>query len=283
MNILFVVLVTALGTSFMSFVRTLANDPLKVFHLFATTMPNCTHYYMNYLCMQWYSMAMQLTRYMNVIKFKIFSRHHDDEKARELSEPEDQDYYGIGSRTARFSTLMTIAIVYGTLSPPCSVLGLLTMIWIRTLFGYIFVWNETRKPDLGGKFFQRALVNMYIALHVYFVLMLGVLYIRGNDCMPAVIAACGWVYVFYSQNKFNQYRWELIQVTELVSREDRNLQNRYTKTLHGRYIQPELYDDDVANSSKALRGNSDRLMQLGKGARKIGSDAVATKPSWFSK
>jgi hypothetical protein len=53
MNILFVVLVTALGTNFMSFVDTLANDPLKVFHLFATTMPNCTHYYMNYLGMQW--------------------------------------------------------------------------------------------------------------------------------------------------------------------------------------------------------------------------------------
>jgi hypothetical protein len=263
MNILFVVLVTALGTSFMSFVKTIANDPLKIFHLFATTMPNCTHYYMNYLGMQWYSMAMQLTRYMNVIKFKVFSRHHDDEQARELSEPEDQDYYGIGSRTARFSTLMTIAVVYGTLSPPCSVLGWVTMIWVRTLFGYIFVWNEKRKPDLGGVFFHRALVNMYIALHVYFVLMLGVLYIRGNDCVPAVIAFCGWVYVIQSHLKFNKYKWEHIQVQELVMRgEDRKLQNRYTKVLHGRYIQPELYDEDVVDSMKELRGNSDRVKEM---------------------
>jgi hypothetical protein len=242
MNMLFVVMVTAIGTSFLSFVKTVANDPLKIFHLLATTMPNCTHYYMNYLGMQWYSMAMQLTRYIGVIKYRIFVRHHDEEEARDLSEPEDQDYYGIGSRTARFSTLVTIGIVFGTLSPPCMVLAWLTVLWIRTLFGYQFTFNETKKPDLGGAYAARAFHNVYCALHIYFVLMCGVLYVRGNDSGPCIISLCGWIYVFISQGKFTQLKWEYVEVDHLFTPEAQGVKRR---ALHGKYQQPEMYDDDV--------------------------------------
>jgi hypothetical protein len=247
MNMLFVVMVTAIGTSFLSFVKTVANDPLKIFHLLATTMPNCTHYYMNYLGMQWYSMAMQLTRYMGVIKYRIFVRHHDEEEARDLAEPEDQDYYGIGSRTARFSTLVTIGIVFGTLSPPCSVLAWMTVLWIRTLFGFQFTFNETKKPDLGGAFAARAFHNVYCALHIYFVLMCGVLYVRGNDCGPCIISLCGWIYVFTSQAKFSQLKWENVEVDHLFSEEAKGAKR---KALHGKYEQPEMYDDDVVGLKK---------------------------------
>jgi hypothetical protein len=258
MNMLFVVLVTAVGTSFMSFVKTLANDPLKIFHLLATTMPNCTHYYMNYLGMQWYSMAMQLTRYMGVIKYRVFIRHHPEEEARNLAEPEDQDYYGIGSRTARFSTLVTIGIVYGTLSPPCSVLAWLTVLWMRTLFGYQFVFNETRKPDLGGAFFARALHNMYVALHIYFILMCGVLYIRGNDCGPAIVAFCGWVYVFFSQAKFSKLKWEYVEIDHLF--DEKYTKGTKPRALHGQYKQPEMYDED----GFAIKVDSDAAKVAGK-------------------
>jgi hypothetical protein len=237
----------------MSFVKTLANDPLKIFHLLATTMPNCTHYYMNYLGMQWYSMAMQLTRYMGVIKYRIFIRHHDEEEARALAEPEDQDYYGIGSRTARFSTLVTIGIVYGTLSPPCSVLAWMTVFWIRTLFGYIFVFNETKKPDLGGAFMQRALHNMYVALHIYFILMVGVLEVRGNDSGPAIIAFCGWIYVFTSQYKFEQLKWDHVEIDAILDGKDKGIKKR---KLHGKYEQPEMYDEDAVKTGAT--GNAAR-------------------------
>jgi len=265
MNILFVVLVTAVGTSFTKFVKTLANDPLKIFHLLATTMPSCTHYYINYLGMQWYSMAMQLTRYMGVIKYRVFIRHHEEEEARALSELEDQDYYGIGSRTARFSTLVTIGIVYGTLSPPCSVLAWLTVLWIRSLFGYIFVFNETRKPDLGGAFCQRALYNMYVALHIYFILMCGVLYIRGSDSFPAIIAFCGWIYVFYSQHKFHKLKWEHIEVDHILDTKSLNLSKR---VLHGKYEQPEMYDDSADESASS--GNAGKATGIWKKASCFG-------------
>jgi hypothetical protein len=236
MNMLFVVLVTAVGVNFLNFVTTLANDPLSIFQLLASTMPSCTHYYMNYLGMQWYSMAMQLTRYMNVLKFRIFARHHEEEDARSLAEPEDQDYYGIGARTARFSTLVTIGIVYGTLSPPCSVLAWMTVTWIRTLFGYIWVFCELKKPDLGGAFFHRALQNTYAALHVYFILMTGVLYYRGSNSGPAIVAACGWAYVFHSHHRFFLMKWEHIKIDDVFLQVD----EKDKRPLNGKYVQPEF-------------------------------------------
>jgi hypothetical protein len=199
-------------------------------------------------------MAMQLTRYMGVIKYRIFIRHHEEEESRDLSEPEDQDYYGIGSRTARFCTLVTIGIVYGTLSPPCMVLAWLTVLWIRTLFGYIFVFNELRKPDLGGAFFARALHNTFVALHIYFVVMCGVLYIRGNDCGPCVISACAWVYTGIQQHKFTQLKWEYVECDHLFTPEAKATKAR---VLHGKYEQPEMYDEDVV-STKATN-NAERI------------------------
>jgi hypothetical protein len=239
MNMLFVVMVTAIGTNFVSFVTTLANNPIYIFHVLATTLPNCTHYYMNYLGMQWFSMALQLTRYFQVLKYGIFCHQHEEETAWNLAEPEDQDYYGIGARTARFCTLVTIGIVFGTLSPPCSVLAWMTMIWIRTLFGYQFTFNEVRKPDLGGAFAARALHNTYCALHIYFVLMCGVLYIRGYGWGPWIISLCGWIYVFISQARFTQLKWEHIDVELLLTPQAQGGKGRDVRM---KYEQHEMYD-----------------------------------------
>ena len=41
-----------------------------------------------------------------------------EEDALKMTEPEDQDYYGIGSHSARFTINMVLGIVYGTLCPP---------------------------------------------------------------------------------------------------------------------------------------------------------------------
>ncbi|CAK9050517.1 unnamed protein product [Durusdinium trenchii] len=82
-------------------------------------MPTSTHYYLNFLVLQWVTHAMNLTRYMQaaplawsqgvfvrllcgwweVTKFVGFSKIWSEDDARALAEPEDQDYYGMGSRT----------------------------------------------------------------------------------------------------------------------------------------------------------------------------------------
>jgi len=237
LNVLYVVMITALGTNFLSFVETLSKDPLKLFSLLADTMPECTHYYMNYIGMQAYSQAMVLTRYMPLIKYRSFLHSHDEQEAKDMAEPEDQDYYGIGSRTARWSTMACIGICYGTLSPPCSLLTFMIFFVIRTLYGYMFCYAESKKSDLGGIFFVRALHNMFISLHIYMILMLGVFCQRASNWGPVLIVALAWVYVFYSQKKFAEYKWERLPQPELISTKKVSHKVQESK---GSYVQPEL-------------------------------------------
>jgi hypothetical protein len=239
MNVLYVVLITALGTNFMSFVTTLSKDPLKVFSLLADTMPSCTHYYMNYIGMQAFAHWMVLTRYMNLIKFRGFARLYSDQEAKDLSEPEDQDYYGMGARTARWSTMMCIGIVYGTLSPPVSLLTWMLMLNIRVIYGYMFCFAETKKSDLGGIFFVRALHNMYASLHIYMVLMVGVFCQRAPSWGPVVVVCCAWAYICFSQRQFYAYKWERLPYPELMFGDQITHKSQEVK---GRYLQPELHD-----------------------------------------
>jgi len=237
LNVLYVVLVTALGTNFMSFATTLSEDPLRIFSLLADTMPSCTHYYMNYIGMQTYIHWMVLTRYVPLTKFKAYSRLYDEQEAKDMAEPEDQDYYGIGSRTARWSTMMCVGIVYGTLSPPVSLLTLFLMLNIRVIYGYMFCFAETKKSDLGGIFFVRALHNMYTSLHIYLILMLGVLFQRASNYGPVIVVFCAWAYVFHSQKKFYEYKWERLPYPQLL------LGGKIThkvEEVKGNYVQAEL-------------------------------------------
>merc|ERR1719329_1149503 len=100
---------------------------------------------------------MILLRYVQWGKFKMFEtlNRHEPEEARgkiahDLAEPEDQDYYGMGSRSARFTIMLVIAIVFCTLSPLMTVLALINSGLCRLFYGYLFNYAETVKSDLGG-------------------------------------------------------------------------------------------------------------------------------------
>jgi len=239
MNVLYVVMITALGTNFMSFVETLAKDPLSIFSLLADTMPSCTHYYMNYVAMQSYVHAMVLIRYSPLAKFRMQqARGYDEQEAKDLVEPEAQDYYGIGSRCARWSTLVCIGVVYGTLSPPVSLLSFLLFAWLRLVYGYLMVFAESKKEDLGGIFFCQALNNTWTTLHIYLILMLGVFIQRASSWGPVLIVAIAWGFVTHSQKKFYEYKWEKIPYPD-ISASEKKITHRIPE-LTGSYVQPEL-------------------------------------------
>merc|ERR1712007_345162 len=97
-----------------------------------------------------------------------------EEQAKDMAEPEGQDYYGLGSRSARWCITFCIAIVFGTMSPPVSLLGLITFAWLRLIYGYLLVFAETRKPDLGGYFWVSQLRHIFVGLYIYLSVMVGV-------------------------------------------------------------------------------------------------------------
>lgn len=262
-QMLFVILATAIGQDFVGFVNTLASEPFSIFMKLADTMPFATHFYMNFLVLQWVAHTMNLTRYVMLMKFKAFSQLYDEETARGMSEPEDQDYYGQGSRAARWSIMMVIGIVFGTLSPPINLLTFVNFGICRVVYGYLYVFAETKKTDLGGVFWVRQLEHLFWGNIVYGILMTGVLYDRsyhsaqtsfGKDgsagvaiaadsivaAFPAFIAFPTVLFSYRSLQRFRAgFSWEKLPMTKLmeddtkVVKRDNDMQYRQPELLPG--------------------------------------------------
>merc|ERR1712151_1025483 len=103
---------------------------------------------------------MGMLRHVMLAKYYFNGFLYDDDKAHELSEPEDQDYYGLGSRSARFTINMVIGIVYSTLSPTVALLAWMNFFCCRVFYGYLIPFAETKKPDLGGVFWVTKLWSL---------------------------------------------------------------------------------------------------------------------------
>jgi len=235
-QVVFVILVTAIGGSMNKFVSTLAQKPFAIFGLLGSTMPFATHFYMNFLVLQWASHAMALTRNSQLVKWGIFRHMYDDETARQMSEPEDQDYFGIGSRSCRMTINLCIGIIYGTMSPPINLLTWVEFFICRIVYGYLFTFAESKKSDLGGAFWVQQLKHVFTGNIIYCIVMTGVLIGRATTSGPGFIAAATLPYVLWSMRRFeSKFAWEKLPFKEAV---DGSEEGHVTKADHGEYVQP---------------------------------------------
>mmetsp|Transcript_15363 Transcript_15363/g.43056 ORF Transcript_15363/g.43056 Transcript_15363/m.43056 type:complete len:772 (+) Transcript_15363:67-2382(+) len=253
-NVVFVIMIAAVGTDFFEFADALLTSPFSVFSLLGDTLPYATHYYCNYIVLQWFVHFMNLTRYVQYSKFKGFSALYSEEEAAKMCEPEDQHYYGIGSRSARFTTMMCIGLVYGTMSPPINLLTWVNFFVCRVVYGYTMVFAETKKTDLGGVFWATQLAHIYVGLMIYVVCMTGVFYCRvspetdgdetvGSITAPVVISALAIPYVIWARRKFLEtYNWERLPFSEVFQKQDEASKKRH---VGGNYVQPECLPDDL--------------------------------------
>jgi len=235
-QIVFVILITAIGDSVVEFTTTIFTDPIAVFGMLAETMPHATHFYMNFLVLQWTTHAMILLRYVPLSKFLGFRNLYEEEEARAKAEPEDQDYYGLGSRSARFTINMVIGIVYSTLSPTVALLAWTNFACCRLFYGYLIPFAETKKPDLGGVFWVTKLEHVFIGNVIYCILMTGVLFGRAPNGIPGMIVTPTIFYVMWSLGRFKEaFSWENLPFETVA--ETTKVKGR---PMTGRYIQPEL-------------------------------------------
>eukprot|EP00747_Dinoflagellata_sp_TGD_P181795 gnl/TRDRNA2_/TRDRNA2_35755_c0_seq1.p1 gnl/TRDRNA2_/TRDRNA2_35755_c0~~gnl/TRDRNA2_/TRDRNA2_35755_c0_seq1.p1 ORF type:complete len:900 (+),score=158.62 gnl/TRDRNA2_/TRDRNA2_35755_c0_seq1:74-2773(+) len=247
----FVVLVTAVGGSLAGTFLKLLRDPMQIFQLLAGSLPNVSHFYLNYVVLQWCTLGLNLTRYMQLLKYKTFKQIYDEETARQKSEPEDQDYHGLGSRNARFSHVMSTAVIFCSLSPLITVVAFIDFFVCRVVYGYLIVYAETRKPDLGGVFWVSMLKQMQGCLFLYIMLMAGVLQGRRDSFVehhgsqktiisPSALALMSLVYYFYACIRFSKLRWETLPFEEVVAEEKNTLNKR--QATRDSYVQPELVE-----------------------------------------
>merc|ERR1740123_201832 len=237
-QIVFVILLVAIGQDIVKFTQTLFTDPFGIIMVCAETMPFATHFFMNYVVLQFLSEGTALLRMAPLFKFITFSRLFDYEEARQMAEPEDQDYFGIGSRSAQFATVMVIGIVFGTLSPPIPLLCFINLAVKRLVYGYLFCFAESKKGDLGGVFWATSLKHLFYCNIIYQILMAGVLYQRSTSVGPCIIAALSIVYTVWSLKRFDErFLWEKLPFQEVM--EPHPDQKKRVETHE--YVQPEIW------------------------------------------
>jgi len=246
-NVIFVLLVTAVGSSLLEKVEELIKSPTSVFKLLAMTMPTASHFYLNLFPTTWGTHALVLTRYIQLSKWSLWNKIFDNvETVRDKTEPEDQDYYGMGSRSARFAIMLVIAITFCTLSPLILVLGIVNSGICRVFYGYLFNYAEVVKADLGGVFFVSQLRHILQGMFIYIVLMSGVLFYRGTDekgngpgIYPGVIAGLSMLWMIPTYTKFDKkFHWVDLPFSEITKDNAKGNHKRAPRRCS--YQQPEL-------------------------------------------
>lgn len=234
--VIFVLLVTAIGSSLFATLREVGQDPESLLRILAATMPKSTHFYLNFVLAQWTTHAMVLMRHSLLIKFLGWEKLIGTERAKAKAEPEDQGYFGIGSRSARFSLMLVTCLVFCTLSPLICALGFVNFFLCRGFYGYLFVFAETVKPDLGGLFWCRQLKHVQQGLFIYVFLMVAVLKQRAASSGPMWIAALSLLLLVPSYLRFDRaFQWEHLSLAAIKGSEDSGHGDPV-----GSYVQPEL-------------------------------------------
>jgi len=235
--VFFVILVTVIGQSLLETLDRVVHRPGLAFELLATNMPGATQFYMDFLMLQWGEQSINFLRAAPVAKFILFNTFFEEADAKRMAEPEDQDFYGIGSRSARFTISLLIGIIFCTLSPPIAILGLVLFGLMRVYYGYLLVFAEEKKPDLGGVFFNTQLQHLILGVGVYNVLMIGVLCFRASNSLPMLLAVPSIVYTGFSYWHFtHNFVWRELPFSEVCAHPD-----ELTAEDNGfRYTQPEF-------------------------------------------
>lgn len=247
--VFFVLLTTSVGSSVFDFLSEMAQSPFMIFSILAEKMPLTTHFYMNYVVMQWVTHSMNITRYINVTKFFIFARFCDRERARALSEPEDQDYYGMGSRSARFTLIFIIGVVFGTICPLLCFFTFINFFLCRGIYGYLMNYAEQRKPDIGGLHWAEQMDHAHIGVVIYIILMTGILLQRATTIGPGVVSAVSFLWWAISYYKFSHsLHWESLAFEDVVIFETGRSGVTKRQATANFYRRPELM-----NSGKAMR------------------------------
>lgn len=237
-QVVFVICVTAVGDDVVDLAKDVATSPFSVFQLLAAQLPKATHFYMNYLVLQWSTDAMNLLRYFPLIKYLAAKQIWTEEEARQLAEPEDQDYYGMGSRSARLAIVMLIGLIFSTLSPLIAFFAWCTMALCRAWYGYLIIFAETKKPDLGGAFWATMLEHVQVGNIIYCILMTGVVAERAPNDIPVVMGAAALLYTIWSYVHYlHAFHWEKLAFCEITKSGDDGIQSVDTNES---YVQPVL-------------------------------------------
>jgi len=209
----FVLLVVAIGDAFVG-VWSVSSQVWELLDngicaKLASTLPHVSNFYLKFVTLELSVESMALTRYMNLLKFLWWRRKFGPERAREFAEPEDQDIEGFGNRCARSSLMLACILVFSVVEPVICILGLMYFALCRIYYGYLLVFAETHKPDLGGAFWSAQLRHLHQALFIYVALMVGMLLHCSESHRPATVVGSCFVVLGFFSYRLQDVEWEI--------------------------------------------------------------------------
>mmetsp|Transcript_12975 Transcript_12975/g.24535 ORF Transcript_12975/g.24535 Transcript_12975/m.24535 type:complete len:802 (+) Transcript_12975:15-2420(+) len=245
-QMIFVLLVTVIGTSLWQRFADVIQSPTSVVLDLAGSLPNTSTFYMSYVILQWSVSVLNVLRYQNVLKFLAWSAVSEEARAKELSEPEDADYYGIGSRSARLNLVLAIGMVFSLVSPICLWITFAYFLINRLVLSYLVVFAETQKPDLGGYFWAQQLRHAHLTLPIFVMVMTGCLWTEPYGG-PGVFALGSIVMWAVEYSRWADILWETLSFRAVVEGAEKG------STSSGEtYVQPELTRElRISSISKA--------------------------------
>lgn len=242
----FVLMLAVIGSRPADFAHKVAESPLSFPDIIAEGLPKFTNFYINLVILQTSTHALQLVRLMPLLKYLGARSVYGVRDAKLKAEPEDQDYYGIGSRGARWMNTMILGLVFCQIQPVLLIVVAVNFVVCKVTYGYLIVFAETRKSDTGGRMFLQQLFHLHLGILMYIILMTGYLANRGNAIPCPIIgvfsaAELCWAssfYLLYAATKLNNLYWEDLPISE-CSKHPQKSKRDPTKS----YIQPELLAD----------------------------------------
>jgi len=167
-----------------------------------------TQFYMLFMMWQWVSHALSLTRYVHLFRSVLFRNSYEDEALAVDDTPsvvgEDQDFQGMGSRNARATLLLIIALVCSSMNPLIIVVALVNFALCRVVWGYLCVFSESNTADSGGEFWVSALQHLQFGLGLYSIVMCFMLSKRSDVQGPAYLAFASLLCLIVSLVYFNR-------------------------------------------------------------------------------
>lgn len=274
--VVFQLLVVSITSSLFETIQTTVKDPMLIARMFSLGLCRTTHFFLSIFVLQWASTAIEMLRVVQLFKYLAFKKLYDTpQEAAEKSEPEDQDYYGLGARNARYTSLFVMGITFISLCPLVTVVAWVNFFLIYLCIGYSIVFAETKKPDLGGEFWVESLRNCQVGLIVYIMGMTGVLVERSNEVGPGLVSGCAVIYMIESMIIFkDKFQWKTIPHMQMKSLDKEDWDEsacQKSDTLRAveagvpkrtcrrkNYMQPDLCDsdDDPWFHTQASHGSS---------------------------
>ncbi|CAJ1358043.1 unnamed protein product, partial [Effrenium voratum] len=213
--VVFVLLVTAFAQGLITTLLYVAQQPAAIVPLLAKSLPLTSRFYVNYIVLGWGSCSCELLRPGPLVLYLSLREFMSEKEACRTAE---EDSVLMGTRVARSTFMLVIALVFCSISPLILLAAIVYFLFERLSHGYLLLSAEPRQGDSGGELFVQSLKQVHMGLLIYVLLMIGVLGARGVEF--GLVLAPNLFLVSWSLLSLDSFLWTSLPLDQVMDLDD---------------------------------------------------------------